>query len=234
MPAPAATLREIHRLRRHAKDLQGRIDQQPRLQKAQQNAVVKQEENLREAQESLKHLKVTIHEKEVTLRTVQQLITKHEKQLNESTSKKEYDALKAEIAAGRAEVRRLEDEILDTMAVAEERAAGLPDLEKAVKQTKAELAQFERDSQARLEDLSGQRERVFQQLAEIESTLPEDMRQQYDRLVKAQGDDALAAVAGRTCTACHTEITAQQFNELLSSRLVYCKSCGRILYLPEE
>jgi hypothetical protein len=233
MPASATTLREIHRLRRHAKDLQGRIDQQPRLLKARQALVAKQEENLHDAQEKVKHLKVTIHEKEVTLRTVNQQIAKHEKQLNEATSKKEYDALKAEIAAGRTEVRRLEDEILDTMALTEDQAAQVPELDKGLKQARTDLAQFERDSQARLEDLNVQRQKVFEQLKEIETTLPDDMRQQYDRLVKARGEDALAVVENRTCTACHTEITAQQTNELLSGRLVYCKSCGRILYLPE-
>src|SRR5438132_1692159 len=101
MPGPAATLREIHRLRRLAKDLEGRIAQQPRLLRAQQNAVTKQEENLREAQEAIKRLKVTTHEKEVSLKTTNQLIAKHEKQLNEAATKKEYDALKSEIAAGR-------------------------------------------------------------------------------------------------------------------------------------
>jgi len=233
MSVTATNLREIHRLRRHAKDLQDRIERQPLLLKAQQNAVAKQDENLREAQETIKHLKVKTLEKEATLRTVNQQIAKHEKQLNEATSKKEYDALKAEISAGRDEVRRLEDETLDTMADTEELAAKLPDLEKGLRQARADLVQFERDSQARLDDLRAQRERVLVQLTEIETTLPHDMRQHYERLVKAQGEDALACVEGRTCTACYTEITPQQSNELLSGRLVYCKSCGRILYLPE-
>jgi uncharacterized protein len=233
MSAPAATLREIHRLHQLGRDLQNRLEQQPRLLKAQQNAVVKQEENLREAHDTIKKLKVKTLEKEATLRTVNQQIVKHEKQLNEATSKKEYDALKAEIAAGRDEVRKLEDEILDLMADTEERTAQLPGLEKSVKESKATLVQFEQNSQARVDDLAGQKQRAQQQLGEVEATLPAESRQQYDRLVKARGDDALAEVQGRTCMACHTEITAQQSNELLAGRLVFCKSCGRILYLPE-
>ncbi len=233
MSAPTATLREIHRLHQLARDLQNRLEQQPRLLKAQQNAVVKQEENLHEAQDTIKKLKVKTLEKEATLRTVNQQIVKHEKQLNEITSKKEYDALKAEIAAGREEVRKLEDEILDLMADTEERIGQVPGLEKSIKEAKANLVQFEQNSQARVDDLTVQRQRAATQLTEVEATLPADSRQQYDRLVKARGDDALAEVQGRTCMACHTEITAQQSNELLAGRLVFCKSCGRILYLPE-
>ena len=41
----------------------------------------------------------------------------------------------------------------------------------------------------------------------------------------------LAAVKGRTCTHCYTEITAQQFNELHQELYVLCKSCGRIFVL---
>jgi predicted nucleic acid-binding Zn-ribbon protein len=52
-------------------------------------------------------------------------------------------------------------------------------------------------------------------------------------LVTAKGDDALAAVTGRSCSACYTEITAQNYNELVREQFVPCKSCGRILYLPE-
>jgi predicted nucleic acid-binding Zn-ribbon protein len=49
----------------------------------------------------------------------------------------------------------------------------------------------------------------------------------------ARGADAMAAVENRTCTACYTEITAQNYHELILGQLVVCKSCGRILYLPE-
>ena len=233
MSASAATLREIHHLHRLAKDLQGRINQQPLLLKAQQNAVAKQEDNLRQAQDTIKKLKVKTLEKEASLKSVNQLIGKHEKQLNEAASKKEYDALKSEIATGRDEVRKLEDEILDTMAETEDMTARLPELNKAVQTAKAELAQFEKDSESRLQDLNAQRQRTMSQLAEKEAGLGADMKQQYDRLVRAQGEDALAAVQGRICMACYTEITAQQGNELLSEKLVFCKSCGRILYLPE-
>src|SRR5207245_8738722 len=54
MAGPAAIIREIHRLRSHAHDLQTRIDFAPKQLKAQQNAVAKREEELKEAQETIK------------------------------------------------------------------------------------------------------------------------------------------------------------------------------------
>src|SRR5438132_12063699 len=101
MAGPATILRDIHRLRRHARDLRAEIERGPRLLKGQQTKVARQEDVVREAQERLKRLKVTCHDKEVQLKQTLQQISKHEKQLNEATSKKEYDALKSEIASDR-------------------------------------------------------------------------------------------------------------------------------------
>jgi predicted nucleic acid-binding Zn-ribbon protein len=59
------------------------------------------------------------------------------------------------------------------------------------------------------------------------------MRPQYDRVVAALGPESLAALNGRHCSACHTGITAQNYNDLQIGRFQVCRSCGRILYLPE-
>jgi predicted nucleic acid-binding Zn-ribbon protein len=234
MPGPAAILREIHRLRRHAKDLQDRIAQLPRQLKAQQARAEREEQSLREAQDHLKHLKVTTHEKEITLKTLQGQIKKYEKQMEEATAKKEYDSLKAEIAAAREKVRQLEDEILDTMVETEEETARLPEREQAVKQAKADLAQFEVEQKARQAELTAQFQQMMAQVAEVEATLPTGkVHDEYKRLVRARGEDALALVAGRTCAACYTEITGQQLQDLMLGQLVLCKSCGRMLYLSE-
>jgi predicted nucleic acid-binding Zn-ribbon protein len=233
MAGPGVILREIHRLRRHAKDLQDEIERGPVRLKAQQARAGKQEEALRQAQEALKRLKVAMHEKEVSLKTKFQQIDKHGRQLNEAGSKKEYDALKAEIASEKVACGRLEDEILERMAESEERTAQLPELEKAVRLAREESAGFEKEMQARQTALAEQLEQVRRSLQDVEASLPEDVRAQYNRLTAARGEDALSAVPGRTCTACYTEVTAQTYNELMQGQFVLCKSCGRILYLPE-
>jgi predicted nucleic acid-binding Zn-ribbon protein len=225
-------MREIHRLRSYARDLQDRINRGPIQLRAQQANVTKQEEALAQGQEEIKKLKITIRDKEGTLKTKNQNIVKHEKQLNQAASKKEYDALKSEIEHDRKDVGRLEDEILDAMGAAEEKTTRLPELEKAVKQAKADLAKYESESGARLAALAEERDKTLRQLAEVETTVPPNVRETYERMTRGQGEDALAAVVNRTCAACYTEITAQGYNELLAEQFVQCKSCGRILYLP--
>jgi predicted nucleic acid-binding Zn-ribbon protein len=195
--------------------------------------VARAEETLREAQDALKHLKVTIHEQEVTLKSIHQAIAKHQKQLNEAGGKKEYDALQAEIAVEKHKLQKTEDEILNSMMEVEEGAARVPGLEEAVKQAKQEGADFERTSGERQANLTAQLDQALKELHDVETHLPDDIRPQYQRLVAAKGEDSMAAAINRSCAACYTEITAQMYNDLLAGRFVLCKSCGRLLYLPE-
>ena len=68
----------------------------------------------------------------------------------------------------------------------------------------------------------------------LDENIPADQREQYLRNVKGRGADAMAFVEGGACSGCFVSVTTQMMNELINSHsLVFCKSCGRILYLPE-
>jgi predicted nucleic acid-binding Zn-ribbon protein len=234
MSGPAVVIREAHRLRRYAADLQEQINRFPIQLKAQQTRVTRQEEAQRDGVETLKKLKVTVHEHEVTLKTTHTQIKKHEKQLDEAGSKKEYDALRQEIDADKAKVQQLEEEILNGMGEIDERTAKLPDLEKAVKDARAEFARWEKTTQEKLVMQKDELAKALTRLKEVEGQLHDKFRDTYKRMVGAKGPDAFAAVSGRTCGGCGTEITAQNLNELKSGVFFVCRSCERMLYLPDE
>ena len=234
MSSTAELMREVHRLRRFARDLQEQIDRTPKQILVQKAKLTRLEEAARENQEAIKKLKVAVHEKEVTLKTTHAQIAKHQAQLNAAASKKEYDALQTEIAADRAKCAQLEEESLTAMAESEERTGKIAELDKAAKLAKEEFARFEKDSGARMESLKKQLAETQARLKEVEAGVPPNVRSVFDRIVKGKGADAFAPVEDRGCGACRTEIIAQQYNELLMGAFVVCKSCGRILYLPER
>jgi predicted nucleic acid-binding Zn-ribbon protein len=231
---PLATLfRELHRLRRHAKDLHDQIERGPRVLQAHQVKITRQQEAVQQAQEALKHLKVASHTKESQLKVTQQQIAKYEEQRNKATTRKEYDTLQAEIASGKHTCSKIEDEILEAMAQVEEQAARVPEAEKEVQRARAEYADFERKTQERLANQRQLLAQTHEQIKTMEASLPVEVRPVYDRQVQGRGEEALAAVENRTCTSCYTGISEQQYNDLLSGRLVLCTACGRLLYLPE-
>lgn len=233
MTGTATILRELHRLRCHIKNLSDEIERLPKQINAAKGKVARAEDALRQAQDYIKKLKVTNSEKEKALKAKTGDANKYQKQRDEATVKKEYDALQHELAAAQAMCQQLEDEILAGLMEVDERTAGLPALEKGVKQAKDDLANFDQISSKRKAELTEELQKTQQLLKEAEPALPEDIQPIYARGVKARGHDAMALVQDKNCTACYTSITAQQFNELSQGDFVPCKSCGRFLYLAE-
>ncbi len=233
MPTVGETIREIHRLRRHAKDLQADLERGPRQLQLQKKKIAQAEDALKQAQEEITKLKLANREREAAVKATNALVEKHQRQLNEATSKKEYDALKTEIASEGGKVQTLEDQILQAMMEIDEKTARLPEFEKAIQQAKADYAEFESTHETHLGDRKQMLETTLQQIKAVEAALPEDLLTQYHRLVASKGEDAMARVEGTCCTACYVGLTAQNMNELRMGRMVVCKSCGRLLYLAE-
>lgn len=233
MPAPAAVFKELHRLRRHAKELQAAIDRLPQQLQALRARAARQEEALREAQETLKKLKVSSREKDLQHRELQELLKRHRAQHRAASTTKEMDALGKEIAHEEQKLKKLEEDYFTTEMDIEERTAKQPEQEQAVKQAQAECAEFEKGSGARKAELAGELERAQGQMKEVEASLPADVQPHYERLVALRGEDALASVAEGNCTACYTELTAQKRHDLMLGQFVVCMSCGRMLYAAE-
>jgi uncharacterized protein len=55
----------------------------------------------------------------------------------------------------------------------------------------------------------------------------------YRRLVHAHGAGALASVENRACTACHAILSPQDNLNVKTGKLIFCRSCGRLLYPPD-
>ena len=236
MASTAELMREIHRLRRFARDLQEQIERAPRLllgAEGQAHAPggrgPRQPGGDQEAQ-GRGPRKGSDAQDDARARSPSTRPSS-----TRPASKKEYDALQSEIASDRAKCAQLEEETPDGPAPRrDERTGKIAELDKTAKLGKEEFARCEKDSGARLETLKKQLAETQARLKEVEANVPPNMRTDFDRIVKGKGADAFAPVVDRGCGACRTEIIAQQYNELLMGAFVVCKSCGRILYLPER
>lgn len=225
--------REIHRLRRFGRDLQDGIDRYPRALKTQKGRVTHAEEQLKEAQDAIKKLKVTQHQKEVDLKARETQLDRSQKKLAEAGSQKEFDALNSEIAQGKEACGHLEEEILTLMGEIEERTAGLPKYEQDLATVREEYARFETAATAKKVEQEGLLKQALLDLTEVEKRIPASLADQYHRCIKSKGADALSLVKNRVCSACSTAITNQQNISLQNNQFVTCNSCGRILYLGE-
>ncbi|MGF1578389.1 MAG: zinc ribbon domain-containing protein [Gemmataceae bacterium] len=233
-PTTADVLKEIHRLRRLIVDLEKKIADVPRQTKRRENDIEFHNNELNGMQETIKQLKVQASEGEKSIQSITNLIKKKRGQLGGLLSKKEFDALELEISHLEKQIGELEDKVLPLYDEITEKTDTIPGLEENLQAANAELKRYQAASQEQNEQLRAELERAREELKGTEATLPSgEFRLMYERLIRSKGEDSFAGVVKQSCQACYNSITAQMQNELLQGKLVFCSSCGRIIYLAE-
>ena len=225
-------LRELHRLRKLIRDAQAEIDRGPRVLKAHQTKLAGQDKALADARDALKHRKADVLTGEATIKSLNQALAKHEKQLDTLTDPRQIEAKEHDIANTRGLIAKTEDDILTAMSDVDDRAARIPDLEAAVAKARADFAAYEKEAAERVVRLKDEVKSATAALAAEEAKIPPGIRGQYDRLVKAHGADAFAAVENQTCTHCRVGITTQGLADLRQgNEFICCRNCGRAQYM---
>jgi hypothetical protein len=233
MGIEAGSLRELHLLHQQLRELRTQIVRGPKQLEARRQHLSNKQREFEVAREAVKRLRVTADQKDLELKRIEQKTQEAQRRLNEAKTNKEYQALRDQIDADKMAGSVLEDEILDHLAKIDERRSALAALEQEVQRAGQEVAKFEQTVGNEAERIAADIAQLENSLAESERSLSGDAADPYRRLVQARGADAMAAVDDGTCTGCFTGITPQMTTELLMHQLVFCKSCGRLLYLSK-
>jgi predicted nucleic acid-binding Zn-ribbon protein len=233
MAVEASALREIHRLHRQRTDLKDRLDRGPKKVKAGEGTVARLEAQLAEAKEVLQRCRMTFDEKNLSLRERESRILDIRAKLNSASNNKEYQAFMEQIAADEQANSVLSDEIIELLDKVSEDEGSVKEAEEGVAKSKADLKAIQESVASEKDSLESELTRVEAELTQAETALPADVRDQYHRMAKVHGEDALAPLDDEVCGGCFQRCTPQMINELSLSKIVFCKNCGCILYLPE-
>lgn len=234
MSTTAASLKALHQLYQRLDDVKQKLDQGPKRIKLKEQFALKQEEQLKGVQDQVTQLKKQVQQKNLDLQTNETKILDLKGKLNTAASNKEFDIIKGQIAADQMANSVLEDEILELMdkidAKEEEVKAWVEKKDAAHAEAKKTEQQFEAAREALDEEIR----ECEATIADARQIIPEQLKVQFERLVRSHGAGALANVAGNFCSACNVKIEPQRRVELNSGRLVFCKSCGRLLYVDDS
>jgi predicted nucleic acid-binding Zn-ribbon protein len=234
MSVTTSTLRELHRIHRQLNDLRGRLDRGPKRVRMGEATVQRLTQEMEQAKETLTRARVTSHDKQVQLKDREDKIENLKSKLNSCGSNREYQALREQIAADQQANNVLSDEILETLEQIDELQETLAGAEKKLAKANADLEESRARVEAEQQQLGTELERVAGELQHAEATLPSDFKTDYRRMTKARGEEALAQVDAECCGGCYQTLSPQTMNELYIGRPVSCKSCGCLLYLPED
>jgi predicted nucleic acid-binding Zn-ribbon protein len=229
----STVLRTLHRLQRQLTDLTDRLSRGPKQIQATEANVKRCEDELEKTKAEAKSLRMMADQKQLQLRTQEDKAKDLQTKLNTATNNREYQAFREQIAAAKMARSVLEDEILEAMEKADGFQKNIAEAEAVVVAAKKRSAEVQAKVAEEQQPLRADVERITAELRETESALPEDIQETYNRIVRQKGEDALATVEDQYCRGCNQQIQLNMLNKVMLGQPVFCKSCGRLLYMPE-
>lgn len=185
---------------------------------------------------ALEKSKIQHKELELELGKKESDLKKHQAQLFQVKTNKEYSALQEEIAKLKEEISSLEDKILDLLDKMETEESEVKNFslqsEKKIGHIKEKIDSLKQEKnriEARIEELSEKRK-------ELASAVDPKLLEHYERILEHRGGIAISPVGkDGVCGGCYRSLPPQVLNELmLGSKLIHCETCGCILYYREE
>jgi predicted nucleic acid-binding Zn-ribbon protein len=172
---------------------------------------------------------------EKDLAVVQTRLSRYKDQLMEVKTNREYVAMQHEIATATAEVKGIEDRLLELLVEAD-------DLAEAIKAAEAGSRKARADAEAEVKALEAETTRLTATIAhggearrEVAPLLEERWLRLFDQIREKRGGLAVVEVREGHCTACRLRLRPQVINDLLRLDTIHqCSGCARILYqLPQ-
>lgn len=231
MAAVLQTLKELHQLLVELADARQQLQRGPLQINGRQADLKRREEALAAKREALRAAKMASDRQELDLKSGEQRISDLQVKLNMAQSNKEYTALKDEIAKFEASNSLLADAILESITLQEEQAEEVKAAEADVEHAREEFAKFKETVEYKMEKFGSRVGLLDDEIKKYEGQLDSETRNSYRKISKSKGAaDGLAACVDKICQACSSEVTSQNWNDLVMDRVVICKSCGAMLY----
>ena len=234
MSITAAALRELHRIHQQLADLRDRLERGPKQVRVREANVGQLETRLAEARDRSKQTQMAIDRKQLDLKSGEQKVIDLRVKLNAASSNREYQALLEQIAAAEMAGSVLSDEILEGLEKIDQLAVGVKEAEKNLAAGKQEMEKARQAVETSAATIRADLTRLEGELVQAETALPADLKADYQRVVRSKGADSLAVAEDGVCSGCGQQITLNMQNELKLSKMVFCRTCGRLLYLSEE
>jgi predicted nucleic acid-binding Zn-ribbon protein len=215
----------------------GRLDREitdgPKAVESFQRAVAAAVEKIAQIEERLKLLRAQVKLRENEAKTAQTRIDRLQDQAGQVKNNKEFTALRSEVANARLDMGKMEDEALKIMEAADVQEKALTAAKEERAREEKKLAAERAKVDAAIDGLRAGKAQLLSQRPALTKDLPAEPLLLYDRLAGARGGTAIVAIEQDYCTGCMERLTRNDVYAILNaSRIVHCKSCGRILYGP--
>ncbi|HYO10515.1 MAG TPA: C4-type zinc ribbon domain-containing protein [Tepidisphaeraceae bacterium] len=169
-------------------------------------------------------------------------IEKLRTQQQSAKTNKEYQAFLVEINTGKVDRNKVEEEALKVLDGVEKLQAEIKELNVQLEGEKAKLATLQSQITEKTADLQREIDQIRPERDAAAAALPAKARDAFDRIADRFEGEVLAPIVKPdrrleeyTCAACMMDLVRDVYNRLHTrDELVFCPSCRRILYIPED
>jgi predicted nucleic acid-binding Zn-ribbon protein len=168
---------------------------------------------------------------ELDVGTRTETISRLKTQQYQTRKNDEFQAIGHEIERYENEIRKIEDDELELMVLADKVKADLTEEEKKAVATQQSIARQSVDLDEKSKALESQLHQLVTERSELAGKIDEDLLARFERLFKSKGDAAVVAIEHGVCTGCHMKVTTATASQAKAGKeIVSCENCGRILY----
>jgi predicted nucleic acid-binding Zn-ribbon protein len=222
-------------------ELDGKIRELTIERDKRPEALAREKASVEEGRTRVEEQEARRREGQVTIEGLNKVLMGREEQIRKlelsllapKISNKEYKAIQTQIASVKADNALTEEEILEAME-------DLDRLSEKVEEATRELAGHEaalEEAGERVTNEVGLFDRQIEEIREQRrakaAEVPGEVMGVFDRVSRARGASAVAPVIDGHCQGCYMTVTTQDVAQILRGhKLQQCKTCQRILYVP--
>jgi predicted nucleic acid-binding Zn-ribbon protein len=215
--------------------LAAEAEEKPRLVALERKGVEAAKARLAEAEKAARESHMAADRLELEVRTKEDAIKKLDGQLNTATSNKVYSDLLLSIRGARADIEKIEEQVLARMDDTEALEAVVEKARVEVRNAEDEFREAERALLAQAKEIE---ERLKQRRAMRDVLAREvdgEVLSVYDRVREARKGTGIATITvdaegEHFCAACQMTVPIQEVAQALAAeKVVQCRSCNRIL-----
>ncbi len=168
---------------------------------------------------------------EKDLLALQQRLAKSKETLMEVKTNHEYHAMQTQIAAGVADVARVEEQMLVNMLEADEISARLKKAESALKAEETAIAAERKSIEAEARETEKVLAATAEEKAALVPLIARNHLEMFERVLKGRHGVAISEAVDGLCSVCRVRLRPQVYNTIRRNDSIYqCDHCQRVMY----
>jgi uncharacterized protein len=224
------------------REAQSRLDAVSKNARIQERRVADLSERLRLGQATLKEQQSQAAQVELELKTRDSKIERLRSQQQNAKTNREYQTFLVEINTEKVEKGKGEENLLKLMETVEKSQAENKELDTSLEAERAKLESIKHEIGDKVKQLQVEVDSLRPARDSAAAAVTPKARQAFERLAERFEGEAMSALAKPdrrreeyVCTACNMDLVTDIYNKLHSrDELVFCPSCHRILYIPDD